>query len=480
VLTALSVGLSSFEAVPQVRNHRILRLAAADRGRATSIVARLRRDSRFRFASTAFRGRDLSGDAVLVNRVVVQFKDGVTQSQIDSLNAALGTRIVRSPAPDSGFTAHWLRYPAESEPLKIAAQLDRHPLVAWASPDMISDQRPLSVPFDPFYSYQFWLRNTSTRNGVPINIDVERAWDLTKGTEAIRVAIIDDGIDINHPEYSFRNAQYYDSFQGAACADGQPGSAANPCAGDVHGTHVAGVLTAPHNSIGVAGVAPNVYLVFARIFRDRRANSTAEIAYAISWSWQSANADVISNSWGGGLPDNGITNAINNATARGRAGRGAVVVFAAGNFSNRCVTGYVDPVLYPANLSAPIAVAAINQDGNVACYSNGGSQIDIAAFGSRAVGSTRCGHGDMVSTDLSGPRGCNDAPGGDIDYGGTFGGTSAAAPQVAGVAALLLTREPNLTYQQVRARLFNFADPWGAANDFGAGKLNAYRTLTGM
>ena len=88
-----------------------------------------------------------------------------------------------------------------------------------------------------------------------------------------------------------------------------------------------------------------------------------------------------------------------------------------------------------------------------------------------------CVIGDVVTTDIVGYYGCNDEPGESYDYTSSFSGTSAAAPQVAGVAALLLSREPGLTLAQVKSRLYGAAQPWGPSTRFGSGKVDAYHTL---
>jgi subtilisin family serine protease len=134
------------------------------------------------------------------------------------------------------------------------------------------------------------------------------------------------------------------------------------------------------------------------------------------------------------------------------------------------------PVSFPGYLASAIAVGAINPGGTVAFYSNGDAQLDIAGFGGFNTG--RC-IGNIVTTDLWGPKGCNDGPSGNENYTSTFSGTSAAAPMVSAAVALLLSREPTLTLSAVKSRLYSSADPWGPLQDYGAGKLNIARTLFG-
>lgn len=254
-------------------------------------------------------------------------------------------------------------------------------------------------------------------------------------------------------------------------------SAWEPCCNDRHGTAVAGIIAATHdNGVGGAGIAPLVVVNAVRIFRGTQVATDNQIADGINWAWNVAKSDVINNSWGGGPPSNAITTAINNALGQGRNGWGTVVVFAAGNTSNRSI-GLLGSVVYPASLSSTtnvISVGAINRWGELTNYTPEYGRVDVVAPSGHLTGFCI---GEVVTLDRYGSAGCNDGPNGDINYTSTFSGTSAAAPQVSGVAALMLSQSPFLTAGEVKAKIRIGADWWGSASAFGAGKLNAYRAL---
>ncbi len=436
----------------------------------------LRSTQQFQFVSNAYRTVDGDHEVLLLNRLVVRFKDDVTPRQIDSLNAAFGTSILRPPRPDSGFAEYWLEYPPNGDPLQIAAMLYQHALVDWADPDNISDRRPHTTPTDPYFNLQYYLKSNVYRSGTRVDINVEAAWDITTGDQTVHVAVIDDGVDVQQQDIQFFGGEMgYDLLWQLA----EPGESAFwPYNDDTHGTAVAGIIKGRHNnSLGIAGVAPNVRLYSIRIFRRTydwcapgctQVATNAQIGDGINWAWQFAEADVINNSWGGGAPSDHITNAIHNAVTQGRNGKGSAVIFSAGNQDG--------PVAYPAYLDDVIAVGALEQDGERASYSNFGPPLDIVAFGGE-YDPFACSRADIVTTDAWGGDGCNDGPGGDVNFTATFCCTSAAAPQVSGVAALLLSSEPGLTWTSVRNRILSNADYWGSSDYFGSGKLDAYGTL---
>ena len=494
LLVGVGASVSDSIALPQAANHRILLVRGGSEQHLGSVIKALRADARFSFVSAVYNTRAGHHRMLPLNRVMLRLKVGATAAQVDSINKVLGTRTISPPVPDSGYLSWRLAYPRGADPLRIAQQLDRSTIAEWADPDVISDPTPSYVPTDPYYALQFHLKNATTFNGVRVDINVEPAWDLTLGSHAIRVTVIDDGQDILHGNTGggyngdlvgpFGGAQSYDLLNDPS----RPGeNAFYPCCNDTHGTSVSGIIAATHsNSTGGVGIAPNVTLSIARIFRQtyppqslsRTAAddaSNAQIGAAINWAWQAISSDVINNSWGGGALSNEITGAVNAALTQGRGGLGTVVVFAAGNTADR-PNGNVGVVQYPASLSASsavISVGAINRFGQPANYTPDG-QIDIVAPSGMNTGECL---GEIITTDRYGPTGCNDGPNGDINYTTSFSGTSAATPQVSAVAALMLSYKPYLTSTAIKANIRSSADNWGTSTTYGAGKLNAYQAL---
>jgi hypothetical protein len=412
LLATLGVRVGSDKPLAQAPKHRLLLLDHATRELAERAAQQLRTDSRFTFVSEAYLTVAGSYGFIPVNRLDVLFSPEASPAQIDSVINAFGARVLRPPRPDSGLFAYRVEYPAGRDPLESSRILYRHPLVRWASPDVITNWQIAYEPTDPLFSQQFHLRNSVLRNGIPVDINVVPAWDLTLGSSAVEVAVIDDGIDIEHG--GFYEGHYGDLIGPLAGSQGvdmltppsYPGEGSfAPCCNDTHGTSVAGLIAATHNNgTGGAGIAPNVTLNSVRIFRktyppesqtrdpNNDTATNAEIADGINFAWSAFGSAVINNSWGCGAPSDALTASIQNALTQGRNGYGTVVVFSAGNTALR------DPsspfytlgfVCYPATLSAStsvISVAAINRDGNPALYSPGTGRIDVVAPSGHGTG----------------------------------------------------------------------------------------------
>jgi subtilisin family serine protease len=308
-----------------------------------------------------------------------------------------------------------------------------------------------------------WSHDNDGHPGV-IGADVAAlaAWTITKGERAVRVAVLDEGVDTTHPYLEHAVVAERDFV------DGNP--TAQPAGDDAHGTACAGIVAADGSQM--VGLAPGVSLVAARIAKGDGGQGWIfddfNTADAIDWCWDDAKADVLSNSWGGGPPVDVITAAFERARTRGRGRKGSVVVIAAGNEQG--------PVGYPGDLQDVLTVGASNQwderktrtsaDGENWWGSNFGDRLDVMAPGVQ-----------ILTTDIQGRRG----------YGtglttSTFNGTSSATPLVAAAAALVLSVRPQFSESDVQQVLRSTADRIGTGaagwNKYtGHGRVNAFAAL---
>ncbi|MGC6430329.1 MAG: S8 family serine peptidase [Jejuia sp.] len=270
------------------------------------------------------------------------------------------------------------------------------------------------------------LNNTSNSN---IDINICDAWSITEGS-GINVAVLDQGIDKTHNDLSDNiTSLSFDTQNGTS-----PSVFTN---GRNHGTHVAGTIGAEKdNNLQVVGVAPQSEIMSISHTLSITPDISEELANGINWAWQNG-AHIINNSWGdqGGqffnqLHSAILEDAINNALNNGRNGLGTVLVFASGNRS---------PVIdYPANSNPSITtVGAITSTGNRSNFSGFGNELDVVAPGSNILSTT-----PNQST-------------------ASWNGTSMAAPHVAGIAALILSVNPNLTVQEVNTIIESTAQKVG-------------------
>ena len=356
---------------------------------------------------------------------------------------------------------------SSKEILEIASQIYQEKNVKWCEPVKLSSWRT----YNPKYSQQYYLKNTGQGNGLAgIDINVEPAWNLVSGSSNITVAVIDEGIDFGHEDMF--NCVLSGYTVGNPTGYGVP--QANNLYEKGHGVACAGIIAAEDNPIGIKGVASGIKLLPVNIvpysgyyyngaFYEGFANDV-DIAKAIVWA--SSRSDILSCSWGGGAYSQDIVNAIDTARTFGRNGKGCVVVFASGNNGQNYVN-------FPACTNGVVAVGAIDNTGNVWNYSQRGPELGLVAPSGNGNSTS-----DIVTTDRMGSLGYQTS--GDRNYYEHFGGTSAACPQVAGVAALLLSLQPDLIESEVRNILFSTAHdlgPTGKDNTFGYGLVDAYAAL---
>jgi subtilisin family serine protease len=326
---------------------------------------------------------------------------------------------------------------------------------------------------DPYYDSQWSIKNDGYLGGiVDADMDVDDAWNYSTGT-GIKVAIIDEGVDLSHPDLSTNLLAGFD-----ATDSNSQGAYSNS---DSHGTSCAGIVAAvANNNIGTVGIAYNSKIIPVKVAYKSNVgdwNTNDDwLSNGINWAWQNG-ADILSNSWGGGSPSTSITNAINNAVTNGRGGKGCVVLFSSGNENKE--------VAFPATLSNVIAVGASNMFDerkspqsayHDECWyndchggSNYGTNLDIIAPGVK-----------ISTTNIQG------------GYTNYFNGTSAACPNAAGVMALILSLKPSLTNTEARQILESSTDkvagytytsgvsgqPNGSwNNEVGYGRINALKAV---
>jgi subtilisin family serine protease len=338
-------------------------------------------------------------------------------------------------------------------------------LFSSAEPDLMAD---IALSNDTYFGQQYYLKNTGQNGGTRgIDINVEPAWQISTGSNVI-VAVIDTGIDLEHED--LKANKYPSSF------DAESGISPQQIRGE-HGTAVAGIIgTVKDNGKGIAGVAPNSKIMAISHSLVAHSNARQQLAAAISWA-RTNGAHVINCSWGHptALSGSYISDAINLAVTQGRVvngvAKGCVVVAASGNDGNSYVS-------FPASLQNVIAVGAIDKYGAVCYYSNRGSELNVVAP-SGPYPYYGYGNGDVYTTDITGTINGNIGYESG-NYAPYFSGTSAAAPQVSGIAALILSKYPNFTRQHVVDLIQSTADRYpGRNNEYGYGLVNAYKALLG-
>ncbi len=358
-------------------------------------------------------------------KVVVKLRPGLSGQ---SLQALLGREAeVIAEIPPLGVKVLSVPRGKEGEWL---ARLRASPFVEYAEP--ARPVRALLAPNDLYWSYQWNM-------GL---IGAPQAWDVTTGTSAITVAIVDTGVDLDHPEFAGRIVQGWDFVNNDPSPDDDNG----------HGTHVAGIAAARgNNNQGIAGVAWNVKILPLKVLDSNGYGYDYDVASAIV-SAADKGAKVINLSLGGD-PSSVMADAVNYAYQKG-----CILVAAAGNNS-------VNRVLYPAAYTQVVAVSAVNYYSGVAWYSNYGPEIEVAAPG----GDDNSLYEWILST----------IP--DDAYGFAYG-TSMASPHVAGLAALIWSVNPGLTAAQVRYCITSTAVDLGAPGRdqyYGYGVINAADALKG-
>jgi subtilisin family serine protease len=309
----------------------------------------------------------------------------------------------------------------------------------------------LDLESNPDAFRQWYLKNDGINGFIKgADINIEEAWDYTKG-EGIKVAVIDTGFDLRHSDINYAGPGY-DALNDSNCAGVEKFS------DEKHGTAVAGVISAKDNNKGTVGVAPNAKIIPIRLISDSGLVSVSNIVKAFRKA-DEMGASIINNSWGTFNPNlkegdvlevSDIEKELYQDLAKnGNNGKGILILFAAGNSGRSNFHNSPE-----ARMDCVVAVGATDSRDLRASYSVHGRELDLVAPGG--------GIKPMITTDRLDIKKKSDNrlvikgySKGAIAEG--FRGTSAAAPVVAGVAALVWSLNPNFTAEEVREILIESA-----------------------
>ena len=301
-----------------------------------------------------------------------------------------------------------------------------------------------------------------------LKVQADKAWATERGSKNILVAVIDTGIDYNHPDLAFN--VWRNPNAGRTLATGV-NNAGDSISGDVvgwdfvhndnlpfddnqHGTHCAGAIGAVGgNGIGISGVSQRVSIMGVKFLSGEGSGDSASAIRGIDYA-VSRGAKILSNSWGGKGED-GNNQALKEAIARaGKAG--VLFIAAAGNDGTDNDSEPTFPAAY--NLDNMVTVAATTESDGIAYFSNKGEKsVHVGAPGTNIYSTTPNNSYKKLS------------------------GTSMACPHVAGAAALIWAHYPNANYKEIKQRLMQFGDDLSALKGVTVSgkRINVFQSVNG-
>ena len=358
--------------------------------------------------------------------VLVRFRAGVSQQAKSLLVDALGGK--RKQALRGESQVEKLELPARQDPLTAALQLRLNPQIEFAEPNFLIAKDDIT-PNDPRFAEQWALSNTG-QNGGQFGSDIQMpsAWHTTTGSPSAVVAVIDSGIDFNHPDLANNkwtnqlpspsgDLNGWDFITDSNEITDEQG----------HGTAIAGIIAAQgDNGIGVSGVMWRASLMSLRVLDNTGTGDVGDAVEAIDYA-ASHGAHVINISWGTLGESLILKDAIERAM-----NRGVVVVCSAGNSGEDLDSSAYYPASF--NIRDLIVVASSDNFDQLSSWSNWGRrQVTIAAPGTNVL-TTKMGGGYWETT-----------------------GTSASAPLVTGIVGLMKSVRPWLNSRQIESDLSHSA-----------------------
>ncbi len=386
-------------------------------------------------------------NSLAMPEVLVKFKPGVSEETIRRITARLNDQVEDEIEAVPGLDA--IDDLDNADASAVVAEYAALPEVEYAEKnyeielDHSGGGKHLH-PEDPRFAEQWALENDGQNGGTQgADISAMRAWAITTGSDKVVVAVIDSGVDYTHTDLAsniwvrLANVSAYEDHQLGTIQDFHGYNAlennADPMDENGHGTHCAGIVGAEGgNNIGVTGVNWTVQIMPLKFMNAGGFGNTKDaiecINYVIDRRKAGVNVRVISASWGSTQKSRALEDVIRKANEAG-----ILFVAASGNASTNTDRSPHYPSSY--NLPNVVSVAALDRNDQLASFSNyGPKSVHIAAPGK-----------DILSTWLG-------------DEYESHSGTSMATPVVAGVAALLLSKEPKLSVDELRQKLFESVD----------------------
>ncbi len=449
----------------------------------------------------------------LTDQLITQFDQDATPSTIQDLCSEYGLNPLRELPGSNKTYVLQVSSRAGKNPLKIANEINSESFIKFCEPDLIERVYPAGIPTDPGFQLQWYLRSWEADDVIQnADISIMDAWEISTGTREVVVAVIDDGFELSHPDFAGEDKIVHP----LDFVDGDTDPNPDRILGDYHGTPCAGIAIAEQNGLGVVGSAPGCAFMPVRTNFQQKDSDWWNVFHKVS-----QHASVISCSWGPPPVWAPLSTALKEkftqiSTNGGPRGKGCLIVFAAHNYNapinNLNESGFQwryvnDPLGEFRHTSEPIlngmaahpdtlTVSASTSLGKKAIYSNWGSEVSVCAPSSNGhpLNPSHPSPGLGIWTtdnELESPGFKTGS-----QFTGSFGGTSSAAPLVAGVAGLIFSSNPDLSAQDVRSIIQKSADKIedhtldpmhghnkgtynakGHSEWFGYGKINASNAL---